>query len=54
MEHAHKHLSQSYVIRRDLVQMERVQCVVSGGVKCVVSGGGGAVVNFVYFRILLF
>jgi hypothetical protein len=31
MEHAYKHLSQSYVIQRDLVLMECVKCVMQGG-----------------------
>ena len=32
MECAYRRLSRSYVIRRDLVHMKRVKCVVSGGV----------------------
>ena len=31
-QYAYKQLSRSYVIQRDLVQMEHVKCIVSGGV----------------------
>jgi len=31
-EYAHRHLTGSYVIRRDLVQVDGVICVASGGI----------------------
>jgi hypothetical protein len=54
MQYAHKHMFPSYVIRRDLVQVESVKCVTLSGVVYHDHDLTPGMAHFQYYNIVIY